>query len=199
LISIPRKITFSDPSNLPELIEGCLVGNASCQKMLYKAYFSYAKAICLRYGSSKEEAEEIMNDGFIKVFSKIQKFEKGSTFRPWLKTIMINTALDYYRRGVKHQGDMSLEDAPELDFNAEIIDDMSADEILALVQRLSPAYRSAFSLFVVEGYSHKEIAEMMNTTEGTSKSNLAKARLKMQEMILKERPELAYKISRDLG
>ena len=183
-------------SNIKGIIEGCLAGKSDAQRLLYKSYYSYAKSICLRYTSNKEEAEEIMNDGFMKVFTKLEKFDNEQAFRPWLRTIMVNTSLDYYRKNQKFQQNLKLEDAPELPFNDGIIDQLEAEDILELIQDLSPGFRTVFVLYVVEGFNHKEIGEKLGINEGTSKSNLSKARAKLQEMIHLKYPELYQRYSK---
>lgn len=172
-----------------------MAGKADAQRLLYKSYYSYAKNICSRYVSSKEEAEEIMNDGFVKIFNKLALFDHDHHFRPWLKTIMINTALDYYRKNQKYQLNSSIEDYSDISIDDNVIEKLSGEEILTLIQELTPGFRTVFVLYVVEGYNHREIAEKLGINEGTSKSNLAKARAKLQAMVFERYPELYSKYS----
>lgn len=127
-----------------------------------------------------------MDDSFIKVFKGIDKYDYERPFKYWLRTIVVNTAIDFYRQSMRMVKSNPIEDYSHLSMDDHTISRMSSEEILKVVQKLSPAYRSVFMMFVVDGYSHREIGAMLNITEGTSKSNLAKARLKLQEMLLKE-------------
>ncbi|WP_146895657.1 RNA polymerase sigma factor [Adhaeribacter aerolatus] len=169
--------------NLPEVLAGCLKGKQSAQRQLFEQYYSFAKSICLRYAANTEEAEEMLNDGFLKVLAKLPYYDPSQPFEAWFRTVVVRTSIDYYRRNHLRISIIDIQDAPEIQFDDELIQKLSADEIMALVQKLPPAYRTAFSLYVVDGYSHAEIAEMLGINEGTSRSNLAKARLKLQEWI----------------
>jgi RNA polymerase sigma-70 factor (ECF subfamily) len=152
--------------------------------------------IALRYSANKEEAVEIMNDSFMKLFTGgIQKYEvqlpdAESSFKGWFKRIVINTAVDYYRKNKKHYYHQTLEDHTPLDIQlstpASIQDMLSFEEMMQLVKRLSPVYYTVFCLYAIDGYSHQEIADKLQITVGTSKSNLAKARMRLKEMIKKE-------------
>lgn len=166
-----------------DLIEGCIRGDLKSQKMLYKLYYGFSMGICLRYAESREEAAEILNDGFMKVFANIATYQPDKAFRGWLRKIMVHTAIDHYRKNQKHYNALDLVYAEnELGFE-DVLDTISAEEILAMVQQLSPAYRLVFNLHVIEGFSHPEIAEKLQISEGASKSNLFKARMKLQKMI----------------
>ncbi|GEO03388.1 DNA-directed RNA polymerase sigma-70 factor [Adhaeribacter aerolatus] len=168
---------------MPEVLAGCLKGKQSAQRQLFEQYYSFAKSICLRYAANTEEAEEMLNDGFLKVLAKLPYYDPSQPFEAWFRTVVVRTSIDYYRRNHLRISIIDIQDAPEIQFDDELIQKLSADEIMALVQKLPPAYRTAFSLYVVDGYSHAEIAEMLGINEGTSRSNLAKARLKLQEWI----------------
>jgi RNA polymerase sigma-70 factor (ECF subfamily) len=139
----------------------------------------------MRYAGSKDEAREIMNMGFLKVFQTIDRFQDGGgNLDAWIYRIMINTSIDYYRKELKHRYQDDVENHYHLqDDAADAVSDMSATELINLVQELSPAYRTVFNLYVIEGFSHKEIADQLNISEGTSKSNLAKARGNLQTMV----------------
>ncbi|SOE21293.1 RNA polymerase sigma-70 factor, ECF subfamily [Spirosomataceae bacterium TFI 002] len=165
------------------IIKACIRQKPSAQKELFQQYYGFAKSISLRYASNNDEVDEMINDGFIKVFANIGKYNEEHSFEAWFRTVVTRTCIDYHR---KHHEKVSFQDIDELHYLAyddEFLDKLNAEEILGLIQKLSPAYRMVFSLFVVEGYSHAEIAEMLKINEGTSRSNLAKARIKMQELI----------------
>jgi RNA polymerase sigma-70 factor, ECF subfamily len=169
--------------NLTEVLEGCKANRGSAQKQLFEQYYGFVKNVCFRYASSRDEVDEMVNDGFLKVFAKLEFYDTSRKFEAWLKTVIVRTCIDYYRKNSPKVSFINVEDAHYLEHNAEIIERMSSEEILELVQKLPPSYRMVFSLNVVEGYSHAEIAEMLNINEGTSRSNLVKARLKLQEWV----------------
>lgn len=131
-----------------------------------------------------------MNDGFLKVFNKLPRYDDTQPFKAWLRTIMINTAIDYYRKNQKYTLNTGIDNVEITDFSEDVISKIAADEILALVQKLPPAYRMVFTLYVIEGYNHREIAGLLGIKEGTSKSNLQDARRKLQIMIKKAYPHL---------
>lgn len=184
-----RKTLFNE-QDLPSVLEACKIGNAQAQRCLIRQFAGYAKSISVRYAATFEEAEEIVNDGFLKVFLNLHSYDAAQPFKAWFRTIVINTAIDYYRKNLKWQGQVSLDDLEVTDWSNDILSDISAQEILVLIQKLPPAYRIVFTLFVIEGYSHKEIAGMLGIQEGTSKSNLRDARRKLQAMIKLNFPHL---------
>ena len=153
-------------------------------------FLSYARNICFPYISNKEEAEEVINDGFLKIFNNLNKYDHSRPFKAWFKAIVINTAIDHYRKNIKNFDEVNIDYVDVEYTGADIVSKISADEILALVQKLPVSYRLVFNLYVVEGYSHREIADMLNIKEGTSKSNLRDARRKLQSIILESHPHL---------
>jgi RNA polymerase sigma-70 factor (ECF subfamily) len=144
----------------------------------------------MRYTSSNEEAEEVLNDGYLKVFNNLAKYDHALPFKAWLRTIIVNTAVDHYRKHSKYAQQVDIEEVEITDLSVDVISKISAEEILNLVQQLSPAYRMVFTLYVIDGYNHREIAEMLGIKEGTSKSNLQDARKKLQMMIKNAFPHL---------
>ncbi|MES2620073.1 MAG: RNA polymerase sigma factor [Bacteroidota bacterium] len=168
-----------------ELIKGCIKNERLAQKRLYERYFGKMMGTCMRYASHREQATEMLNMGFFKVFDSIKKFaDKGGNLESWIYRIMVNTAIDYLRAEIRHQHS-DIEKSVYVEDAADVISDLSAAQILEMVNQLSPAYRTVFNLYVVEGYNHNEIGELLGINEGTSKSNLAKARAKLQEKIIK--------------
>jgi RNA polymerase sigma factor (sigma-70 family) len=145
--------------------------------------------ICLRYSRSRDEAIEILNDGFLKIFTKLNNYSPGLSFKGWFRKIMINSAIDYFRRNEKHYHAMNISHAYYESTNEDIMDHLSEQEIIGAIQRLPPSYRIVFNLFVIEGYKHEEIAEMLNISVGTSKSNLAVSRNKLQKILLGDHVE----------
>jgi RNA polymerase sigma factor (sigma-70 family) len=169
---------------LHQLIGGCIKQERGSQKMLYKAFYGFSMGICLRYANNREEAAEVMNQGFYKVFTRIETYDTSRPFKAWLGKIMMNVSIDYYRANLKMAYTEDL-DSAEYVTDGELADrKLNYDDLLAMIQKLPNAYRTVFNLFAVEGYSHEEIGEMLNISSGTSKSNLHKARQKLKQMVL---------------
>ena len=166
-------------------IENCRKKDPRAQRALYLHFYNYAMTICYRYTQNKEEAEEVLNDSFFKIFNNLEKYEAQGAFKYWLKRIVVNTCIDHFRKH-KH-APMVIEltplDHPNVD--ASVVGSLQATELLKLVQQLPNSYRMAFNLHAVEGYTHPEIANMLGISEGSSKSNLAKARQRLQSLISK--------------
>jgi RNA polymerase sigma-70 factor (ECF subfamily) len=140
-------------------------------------------SISLPYVKNEDEAQEVVNDGFIKVFMNIHRYDKSRSFKVWFRKILINTAIDNFRQNKNHYNQMELGEIQISNFDDDIVDKMSEEEILNLVQGLPQAYKIVFNLYVLEGYKHHEIAKILNISVGTSKSNLSKARNKLKESI----------------
>jgi len=187
---ISKSSDYLSDSDFGDTIEKCLQNDGKAQNELFKAYFSYAKSVCLRYSSNAEDAKDVLNKGFMKVFKNLEKYDSSYPFKAWLRTIMVNTALNHYRDNKKFTQEINLEGYEHVEYDEDVIGHLAAEEILALVQQLSPAYRTVFVMHVVDGYNHREIGEMIGISEGTSRSNFSKARIKLQVMIQKTRPDL---------
>jgi RNA polymerase sigma-70 factor (ECF subfamily) len=168
---------------LHQLISGCIKQDRVSQKMLYKAFYGFSMGICLRYANNREEAAEVMNQGFFKVFTRIETFDRARPFKAWLGRIMMNASIDYYRANLKMAYTDDLEQAEHLSDGTLTDHKLNYEDLLRMVQKLPPAYRTVFNLFAIEGYTHEEIGELLNISPGTSKSNLHKARLKLKQMI----------------
>jgi RNA polymerase sigma factor (sigma-70 family) len=169
---------------LHQLIGGCIKQERGSQKMLYKTFYGFSMGICLRYANNREEAAEVMNQGFYKVFTKIETYDRSRPFKAWLGKIMMNVSIDYYRANLKMAYTEDLDKAESIS-DGELADrKLNYDDLLAMIQKLPNAYRTVFNLFAIEGYSHDEIGEMLNISSGTSKSNLHKARQKLKQMVL---------------
>ncbi len=169
------------------IIQNCIKGKQDAQKALYKAFYGLGMGICLRYATAHEEAQEILNDSFLKVFSHLEVFESEKAFKQWFKRIVINTCIDFFRRRQKYANTEDLSYAEEQTENINAIDTISEQEILQMVQQLPDSYKLVFNLFAIEGYKHEEIADMLGIQVGTSKSNLAKARKWLQDRIMRFR------------
>lgn len=188
-MAIRNDIDFQE-NDTPSIIKACLHGNSSAERLLLKQNLGFAKLVTSRYAANAEEGEEIVNDGFLKVFQNLGKYQFDQPFRAWVRTIMVRTAIDYYRKNLKHHELVPLDDLEVTNIGADVISKISTSEILKLIQLLSPAYRMVFTMYVLDGYTHKEIASMLEIKEGTSKSNLQDARKKLQIMIKKFYPNL---------
>ena len=149
--------------------------------------------ICLRYSKHREEAVEIVNDGFMKVFNNLDKYTVGKSFKGWLRRIMINAAIDYYRKNEKHYNMLDISYANNQETEETALEQLSAQEIINAIQQLPASYRMVFNLFVIEGYKHEEIAAQLNITAGTSKSNLSMARSKLQKILNQNQQQLIPK------
>lgn len=171
---------------LDKTIKGCCKRRRRSQKELYKMFYGYGMSITLRYAESRDEAAEILNDAFMKVFTNIKDFNLDKPFKPWLRRIIINTAINHYHKNKRYHEMDSVDLAEEtLGRDEKIIPGISYEEIIEMVQQLSPAYRTVFNLYVIEGFKHREIAEMLDIAVGTSKSNLAKAKRNLQAILEK--------------
>ncbi|NNE28807.1 MAG: RNA polymerase sigma factor [Saprospiraceae bacterium] len=170
---------------LDQVIQRCRKEDALAQKMLYMHFYNYAMTICYRYTQNREEAQEVLNDGFFKAFKNLHRYESKGAFKFWLKKILVNTAIDHFRKHKNAPMVIDLVTAGNPGFEPGVLANLEAEELFNLVKRLPTSYRIAFNLHAVEGYSHPEIAEMLGISEGTSKSNLAKARQRLKAIIAK--------------
>lgn len=168
---------------ISKLIQGCIKEDRNSQKELYRHYYAYSMGICQRYASNKIDAASIMNDGFFKVFKHIKKYDHTKPFTAWIGRIMANAAIDYYRANLKFAGNENIMDYDQAGSDEAIYEKLNYQDLLFMVQSLSPSYRTVFNLYAIEGYSHEEIAGMLHISVGTSKSNLFKARAKLMEML----------------
>lgn len=168
--------------SLERLIKNCIKQDAQAQSQLYKQYASKLFSLCLKYSKNYAEAEDNLHDAFITVFSKIDQYNNKGSFEGWLKRIAINTSLQRYRENL---GVYDITDEGNIeDVSVDINDkDLSIDFLLGLIQELPDRYRLVFNLYVLDGYTHVEISELINISIGTSKSNLARARLILKDKI----------------
>ena len=179
---------------LKNIIKGCIELRRESQKTFYTYFFGYAMSICMRYAHTDDDAMEITNDGFLKTFKELSVFvaryeDVEASLKGWMKRIMINTAIDHFRKNQKHSLNVSMDDHVFhiAESGETSIDKMSYEEIYKIVQQLSPVYRTVFHLYVIDGFKHEEIARHLNISVGTSKSNLAKATINIKKMILETR------------
>jgi RNA polymerase sigma-70 factor (ECF subfamily) len=170
------------------ILKGCREGKRIAQKQLYEKYVSSMLAICLRYSKSRDEAEDLIQEGFLKIFHNINTYRKQGSLEGWIKRIMINHALNQYKKNRKIPFAEDVDEINEneilfFDEEPENIEPVPAETLLAMIQSLPEGYRMVFNLYVFEKYSHKEIAEAMNISENTSKTQLMKARRQLQGKI----------------
>jgi RNA polymerase sigma factor (sigma-70 family) len=170
-------------AELLQLLTGCLKQDRKDQKTLYKIFYGFAMAICLRYTGNRYEAAEVMNQGFMKVFTNLNKYDSKVPFKGWLGRIMINTSINYYHSNLKMAYMEDLDKAEGVSHFEMPDSKLRYDDLLAMVQTLPPAYRAVFNLYVIEGYTHQEIGKLLVISEGSSKSNLFKAKEKLKKMI----------------
>lgn len=164
-------------------VQACIANEEWALKKLYEDHYAVMLPVCMRYANCEDDALDILHEGFIKVFRYMAKYNVGTSLGSWIRRIMINTSIDYYRKEKRRRTE-SLENAFAVSSKGvDVISSLNAQEIIKALQVLSPAYRSVFNLYVIEGYSHKEVAGMLGITESTSRSNLVKARTKLREIL----------------
>ncbi|MEX0945113.1 MAG: sigma-70 family RNA polymerase sigma factor [Balneolaceae bacterium] len=169
---------------LREILKGCRKRRRENQKELYEMYYAYGMSITLRYADSRDEAVDILNDAFIKVFENIRKYNEHLPFKPWLRQIIVNTAINHFHKNKKIREMEFLDETRDvLTAGESIISGINYNEIVELVQQLTPAYRTVFNLYVIEGFKHEEIAAKLDISVGTSKSNLSKAKRNLRTML----------------
>lgn len=159
--------------------------------MLYQHYYNYGMSISLRYSSNRDEAAEILNDAFMKIFINLAKFDLAKPFKPWLRKILVNTAINHYHKKQREIRVEEMHNANNESDTEKILSVISYQEVIGLLQKLPLAYRTVFNLYVIEGYSHEEISGMLNIATGTSKSNLFKAKEQLK-LILNDYFEADY-------
>ncbi len=173
-----------------ELIAGCLRQDRTCQEALYKRFYGKMLGVTMRYARDRDEARDMLQEGFIKVFTSISNFSGKGSFEGWVRRIVVNTSIDHLRKNkheymivsTVHSRDGDLPDAVEEADENELLQ-LSEEQLIACIQQLSPAYRAVFNLYVMENLPHKEISERLGISEGTSKSNLAKARYQLKKIL----------------
>ena len=188
---------FSDKEEVEVFLKKCIKGDRKSQKLLYESFYSKMLVVCMRYATDYNEAQDILHEGFIKVFSKLKSFKNKGSLEGWIRRIIVNSAIDYIRNKRKlifdHKEKSIIDNIAaddEFTVEQEYEKKITAELIIELIQKLSPAYQTVFNLYVIEGYTHKQIAERLGISEGTSKSNLAKAKIRLREMFEKNKYKL---------
>ena len=172
---------------LPEadLIQGSIEGNREMQELLYHRFSSKMYAVCLRYSGNVADAQDLLQEGFIKVFKNLDKFRGEGSFEGWMRRIFLNTSIEHYRKKINLLSVTETQEITIEDKEWNVLDNLAEKDIMKLIQELSPGYRTVFNLYVVEGYTHKEIGDLLNISEGTSKSQLSRAKVVLQELVKK--------------
>jgi len=178
---------LSEPGNHTltenDLINGCLAADRRIQELLYQRFAPKMYAVCLRYAGNTDDAQDLLQEGFIKVFRNLEKFRKEGSFEGWIRRVFVNTAIEHYRRKTKLAVVSEKEELAIEDSSWNVLDQLAEKDIILLIQQLAPGYRSVFNMYVIEGYSHKEIGELLGISEGTSKSQLARAKGVLQKKV----------------
>jgi len=179
----------SSKEQITKVIEGCKKGDRKSQQVLYMMFYGKMLGVCMRYSKDSEDARDILQEGFVKVFLNLKSFGASGSFEGWVRRIMVNTAIDFYR---KSKQSIVIANSDYVELNGEDVTDdnnnemnyanISTNEIMEAVQKLSPVYRTVFNMYVMDGYTHKEIAAQLGINEGTSKSNFSKAKMNLKKM-----------------
>lgn len=168
------------------LVKGCIDWDRASQNKLYALYASKMFAVCFKYSSSREDAEDTFHEGFMKVFDHIKTFKGEGSLEGWIRRIMVNTAIEKYRKQLRMVKFVNMEEC-NTDFSNHFVDDIlckiAANDLMHLIHKLPPQYKMVFNLYEFEGLKHKEIAELLDISEGSSKSNLSRARASLQEAV----------------
>jgi RNA polymerase sigma factor (sigma-70 family) len=167
-----------------ELVKGCIEKNPIAQKYLYDKFSRKMMGVCLRYCDNREEGEDVLQNGFITVFTHIASFKGLGSFEGWVRKIMVNTALTNIRKNKKFKQNISMDTVEYMiPSTNHIAENFAANDLLKIIQTLPPGFRTVFNLYAIEGYSHKEIGDLLHISEGTSKSQYSRAKVHLQKMI----------------
>lgn len=186
-------MNLNDLNEIKKIVNGCIKGQRKYQEILHKAYYGKMLVVCLRYANNKAEAEDLLHDGFIKVYQKLSKYNFQGSFEGWIRRIIVNNSIDTIRKKkefpVNFDGESEHIINQESDYSAHSSQDqieltnVKAQHAIEAIQQLSPAYKAVFNMYVLDEMSHKEIAETLGISIGTSKSNLSKAKMKIKEIL----------------
>src|SRR3569833_3148678 len=175
---------FDHKYTIDTLVNKCKAGERKAQEMLYKQFAAKMLGVCMRYATDRMEAEDMLQNGFIRVFQKMNDYRGEGSFEGWVRRIMVLSSIEYFRKHHKMMQAVDMDEVDEPSVNPMAMANLDAKDLIALIQQLAPGYRMVFNLYAIEGYSHKEIGEIMNITEGASKSQLSRARTILKEQIV---------------
>ncbi|GAA4907312.1 RNA polymerase sigma factor [Mucilaginibacter defluvii] len=173
-----------------ELISQCKKGSLKYQELLYKQFYGYAMGVSLRYSINRDDALEVVNDAFIKVFNAIHTYNDDKPFKAWLRTVVVNTAIDQRRKGLKFMANTDIDEAPPIGQGATVIGKMNAQDILNLLNLLPEIQSTIFNLYEIDGYNHDEISKMLDIPVSSSRVYLSRAKEKLRKILSKEEPNL---------
>lgn len=166
------------------LVEKCIDGDQRAQRMLFEKFAPKMLGVCMRYSRSSEQAEDVLQDGFVKVFTKLSYYKGDGSLEGWIRRIVVNTALDQIRKNTKFKDDVALDDVDyRLELKGNVLEDLAAEDLLQLINEMPSGYKVVFNMFAIEGYSHKEIAEELDVSENTSKSQYSRARAYLKKKL----------------
>ena len=187
-MAVAIKPTYTDQ----DIILGCIKGDRKFQELLYHTFSSKMFSVCLRYAGEYSTAEDLLQEGFVKVYKNIEKFRSEGSFEGWIRRIFVNNSIEHFRKKANLYVVQETEALTYEYYDDNAIQKLMKEDLMKLIQSLSSGYRTIFNLYVIEGYSHKEIAEMLGVTEGTSKSQLARARYLLQKKIAEQMPNVHF-------
>jgi len=184
--------------NEREIIDGCLNKDRTCQKRLYERFAPKMLGVCMRYSKDKAEAEDMLQEGFIKIFSDLTKYRAEGSLEGWIRRVVVFTAINFFKKRIRTFKETLDYNGVEVFIDEDIIEKLAAKDILALVQKLAPGYKTIFNMYAIDGYSHKEISEILGIAIGTSKSQYLRAKQQMQKM-LAEQFQIYKKVTNERG
>ena len=167
------------------LVNKCKAGERKAQELLYKQFAAKMLGVCMRYATDRMEAEDMLQNGFIRVFQKMSDYRGEGSFEGWVRRIMVHSSIEYYRKHHKMMQAVDMDETDEPSVDPVAMANLDAKDLITLIQQLAPGYRMVFNLYAIEGFSHKEIGEIMSISEGASKSQLSRARAILKEQVLK--------------
>ena len=163
--------------NDSSLVKKCIEGDQRAQRMLFEKFAPKMLGVCMRYAKNTEQAEDVLQDGFVKVFTKLSHYKGDGSFEGWIRRVIVNTALDQIRKNTKFQDNVALDDVEyKLELKGNVLETLAAEELMVLINDMPTGYKVVFNMFAIEGYSHKEIAKELKVSENTSKSQYSRAR-----------------------
>lgn len=176
-------MSLNNETKFQQIIQGCCQRHRSSQNDLYRLFYPYGMSICMRYVNNESEAISIVNDGFLKVFRNVKKYDLEKPFKPWFRKILVNTAINQIKKQKKFKMEVSMDEAKNISTREDALSRIGYQELMVMVQSLSLAYRTVFNMYVIDGFKHQEIADKLGITVSTSKSNLTRARAKLQTLV----------------
>ncbi|NRA12009.1 MAG: RNA polymerase sigma factor [Crocinitomicaceae bacterium] len=166
------------------LVKKCIDGDQRAQRMLFEKFAPKMLGVCMRYAKNTEQAEDVLQDGFVKVFTKLSHYKGGGSLEGWIRRVVVNTALDQIRKNTKFQDNIALDDVDyKLELKGNVLETLAAEDLMGMINEMPSGYKVVFSMFAIEGYSHKEIAEELNVSENTSKSQYSRARAYLKKKL----------------